>query len=232
MDGLTIGGVTPLSSLDFPDALAAVVYCQGCPWGCPYCHNEPLRKIGGEGARDAASVLSWLESRRGLLDAVVFSGGEPTLQDGLADMLAAVRAMGFHTGLHTTGMFPKALSAVLPLCDWVGLDIKAPRAAYDRIAGVPGGGEAAFASLARLLSSRVPFETRTTWHPGLLTEDELAALAAELADADAGRWVIQAFRPDGCADADLAAAGPAVFPTDLVARLQAAAPRLTITTRV
>ena len=48
MDGLTIGGVTPLSSLDFPDALAAVIYCQGCPWGCPYCHNEPLRKIGEE----------------------------------------------------------------------------------------------------------------------------------------------------------------------------------------
>ncbi|QAZ65890.1 anaerobic ribonucleoside-triphosphate reductase activating protein [Solidesulfovibrio carbinolicus] len=232
MNGLIIGGVTPLSTLDFPDALAAVIYCQGCPWGCPYCHNEPLREITDAVEHDSASVLAWLEGRKGLLDAVVFSGGEPTLQDGLPEMLAAVRAMGFHTGLHTTGMFPKALSAVLPLCDWVGLDIKAPRAAYDRIAGVAGGGEAAFASLALILKSRVPFETRTTWHPGLLAEDELTALAGELAAADAGRWVIQAFRPDGCADADLAAAGPAVFPPDLVARLQAAAPRLIITTRV
>ena len=231
MDGLTIGGVTPLSSLDFPDALAAVIYCQGCPWGCPYCHNEALRKIGGEGARDAASVLSWLESRRGLLDAVVFSGGEPTLQEGLAATLVAVRELGFRTGLHTTGMFPDALADVLPLCDWVGLDVKAPRAAYDRITGRAGGGEAAFSSLALLLGSAIPFEARTTWHPGLLDTDELVALARELAAAGAARWVIQAFRPDGCADETLAAAGVTAFPPDLVSRLQAAAPRLTITTR-
>ncbi|MEL7638942.1 MAG: anaerobic ribonucleoside-triphosphate reductase activating protein [Solidesulfovibrio sp.] len=231
MDGLTIGGVTPLSTLDFPDALAAVIYCQGCPWGCPYCHNEPLREMGGQGERDAASVLSWLESRRGLLDAVVFSGGEPTLQAGLAATLAAVRALGFKTGLHTTGMFPDALAEVLPLCDWVGLDVKAPRAAYDRITGRNGGGAAAFASLALLLRSAIPFEARTTWHPGLLDETELVALAGELAAAGADRWVIQAFRPDGCADQALAAAGTTVFPPDLVTRLQAAAPRLTITTR-
>lgn len=231
MQGLTIGGVTPLSTLDFPDALAAVVYCQGCPWGCPYCHNEPLREITDKSERDGASVLSWLEGRRGLLDAVVFSGGEPTLQEGLGAMLGAVRDMGFKTGLHTTGMFPKALEAVLPLCDWVGLDIKAPADDYPRITGVAGGGEAAFASLALLLACGLPFETRTTWHPGLLSEDRLIALARELATAQAGRWVIQAFRPDGCADPSLAAAGPTVFPPDLVARLQAAAPRLTITTR-
>ena len=232
MNGLIIGGVTPLSTLDFPDALAAVVYCQGCPWGCPYCHNEPLREITDHAERDSASVLTWLEGRRGLLDAVVFSGGEPTLQAGLADMLAAVLAMGFKAGLHTTGMYPAALSRALPLCDWVGLDIKAPRAAYDRITGVAGSGEAAFESLDLLLASGVPFETRTTWHPGLLTVAELAALAGELAAADAGRWVIQGFRPDGCADPKLAAAGPTVFPPDLVTRLQAAAPRLTIATRM
>lgn len=231
MEGLTIGGVTPLSTLDFPDALAAVIYCQGCPWGCPYCHNEPLRDLDAPGERDAASVLHWLESRRGLLDAVVFSGGEPTLQKGLAETLAAVRDMGFKTGLHTTGMFPKALAAALPLCDWVGLDIKAPRAAYDRITGRAGGGQAAFASLDLLLESAIPFETRTTWHPGLLDEAGLIALAGELAAAGTVRWVIQAFRPDGCVDEELAAAGPTIFPPDLVARLQAAAPRLTIATR-
>ncbi len=231
MQELTIGGVTPLSTLDFPDALAAVVYCQGCPWGCPYCHNEPLREITDKAERDGASVLSWLEGRRGLLDAVVFSGGEPTLQEGLGAMLGAVRDMGFKTGLHTTGMFPRALEAVLPLCDWVGLDIKAPADDYPRITGVAGGGEAAFASLALLLADGLPFETRTTWHPGLLSEARLIALARELAAAGAGRWVVQAFRPDGCADPSRAAAGPTVFPPDLVARLQAAAPRLTIATR-
>ncbi|EHJ48760.1 anaerobic ribonucleoside-triphosphate reductase activating protein [Solidesulfovibrio carbinoliphilus subsp. oakridgensis] len=231
MKGLTIGGVTPLSTLDFPDALAAVIYCQGCPWGCPYCHNEPLREITDRTERDGASVLAWLAGRRGLLDAVVFSGGEPTLQEGLGGMLGAVRDLGFKVGLHTTGMFPQALERVLPLCDWVGLDIKAPRADYARVTGVAGSGEAAFASLALLLASHLPFETRTTWHPGLLSEAALVALARELAEAGAGRWVIQAFRPDGCADPDLAAAGPTAFPPDLVSRLLAVAPRLTITTR-
>jgi pyruvate formate lyase activating enzyme len=232
VEGLTIGGVTPLSTLDFPDALAAVIYCQGCPWGCPYCHNAPLREITDQGQRDSASVLAWLEGRRGLLDAVVFSGGEPTLQEGLAETMTAVRALGFKAGLHTTGMFPDALAGVLPLCDWVGLDVKAPRAAYPRITGVDGSGEAAFASLAMLLACGLPFEIRTTWHPGLLDEAELVALAGELAAADAGRWVIQAFRPDGCADQALADAGPTVFPPDLVSRLQAVAPRLGIATRM
>lgn len=231
MQGLTIGGVTPLSTLDFPDALAAVVYCQGCPWGCPYCHNEPLREITDRADRDTASVLTWLEGRRGLLDAVVLSGGEPTLQKGLGDMLRAVRGLGFKAGLHTTGMFPEALAKVLPLCDWIGLDIKAPRADYARITGVAGSGEAAFTSLALLLDAGLPFETRTTWHPGLLTEDALTTLARELAEAGAGRWAIQAFRPDGCADPALAAAGPTAFPAGLVARLQAVAPRLSISTR-
>ncbi|MHC1712818.1 MAG: anaerobic ribonucleoside-triphosphate reductase activating protein [Solidesulfovibrio sp.] len=232
MVGLTIGGVTPLSTLDFPDALAAVVYCQGCPWGCPYCHNAPLREITDRAEHDSASILTWLEGRRGLLDAVVFSGGEPTLQPDLAETMEAVRALGFKVGLHTTGMYPDALAKVLPLCDWVGLDIKAPRAAYARITGVADSGDAAFASLALLLQNGVAFETRTTWHPGLLDETELTALAGELADAQAGRWIIQAFRPDGCADTELAASGQTVFPPDLVSRLQTAAPRLTIATRV
>lgn len=232
MDGLTIGGVTPLSTLDFPDALAAVIYCQGCPWGCPYCHNAPLREITDQGERDSASVLTWLEGRRGLLDAVVFSGGEPTLQDGLADTMEAVQRLGFKVGLHTTGMYPEALEAILPLCDWVGLDIKAPRAAYARITGVSGSGKAAFASLALLLRSGLPFEVRTTWHPGLLDESELTVLAGELAAAGADRWVIQAFRPNGCEDPELVAAGPTLFPADLVSRLQTAAPRLVIATRV
>ena len=231
MDDLSIGGVTPMSTLDYPGALAAVVFCRGCPWRCPYCHNAALRESTEGGGQDFDAVLAWLESRRGLLDAVVFSGGEPTGQPGLAAAITAVRRLGFATGLHTAGMFPEALAAVLPLCDWVGLDIKAPRAAYARISGLPGSVEQAFASLARLVQSGRTFETRTTWHPALLDEADLITLAQELAEARAGHWVIQAFRPDGCADPDLVAGGPAHLPPLLLARLRAAAPGLTITVR-
>ena len=113
----------------------------------------------------------------------------------------------------------------------MGLDIKAPRAAYARIPGLPGSAEQAFASLARPVSSGLSFETRTTWHPALLDETDLIALAQELAEARAGHWVFQAFRPDGCADPDLVAGGPAHLPPLLLARLRAVAPALVIAVR-
>jgi len=232
VDGMRIGGVTALSSLDYPDALSAVVFCRGCPWRCPYCQNAALREIGpGEEGQEFSRFVDWLEGRRGLLDAVVFSGGEPTLQPGLSEAMTTVRDMGFRIGLHTAGIFPKTLAGVLPLCDWVGLDIKAPRALYARASGMIGGDRAAFASLGLLREAGVTFETRTTWHAALFDEAALTRLAGELAEEDAGTWMVQAFRPNGCTDAKLAAAGQAVFPSGLLDRLRAVAPGLTIALR-
>ena len=84
---LRVGGLTRLSASDYPGKLAAVVFCQGCAWRCSYCHNRgllPFRKSPFPGEIAWAEVLAFLEKRRGLLDAVVFSGGEPTMQPGLA----------------------------------------------------------------------------------------------------------------------------------------------------
>ncbi len=129
---MRIGGITPLTTIDFPGRLAAVVYCQGCPWRCSYCHNPELLDATAPAAVPWPQVLAFLQSRRGLLDGVVFSGGEPTLQAALPAALAEVRAMGFATGLHTGGMYPERLAAVLPLLDWVGLDVKGPAACLRR----------------------------------------------------------------------------------------------------
>ena len=81
-NALRVGGFVPFTSADYPGALAAVVFCQGCPWRCGYCHNPHLMPARGDAGRDFDGILDWLESRRGLLDAVVFSGGEPTAQGG------------------------------------------------------------------------------------------------------------------------------------------------------
>ena len=234
LDAIRIGGLTPLSSLDYPGTLAAVVYCQGCPWDCPYCQNAALRPRRGEDERSPDDVLTWLHTRRGLLDAVVFSGGEPTLHQGLHAMMDAVRALDFAVGLHTAGMFPEALAPLLPGLAWVGLDIKAPLPAYDRLTGTPGSGKAAFASLELVRQNGLPFEVRTTWHPAVLAEAELETLAATLdslaTDAPIA-WFLQPFRPEGCARADLVQTGSVTVPEALLARLGALAPRLTIAVR-
>ncbi|WP_026784825.1 anaerobic ribonucleoside-triphosphate reductase activating protein [Pleomorphomonas koreensis] len=204
---LAVGGFTPLSTCDWPGELVATVFCQGCPLACRYCHNADLIPPGQGAGPDWGSVLGLLERRRGLLDGVVFSGGEPTLQRALPAAAAAVRALGFRVGLHTAGPYPERLGRLLPLVDWVGFDVKAPFSDYERITGVPGSGERARQSLSEIVRSGVAFETRTTVHPLLLSGADLLRLDADLAALGLGPSRRQPFRPTGCQDAELLLAG-------------------------
>ncbi len=190
--GLRVGGLTPMTSIDYPGELAAVVYCQGCPWRCGYCHNGHLLTTSGSAQWPWDKVLSFLGSRRGLLDAVVFSGGEPTAQRRLASAIADARAMGFKVGLHTAGPYPEHLARILPLLDWVGLDIKALPEDYPRVTGVPGSGARAWRSLRLLLDAGTDLEVRTTPYPGLDDRDYLSLLMERLAAEGVERYVIQA----------------------------------------
>lgn len=201
---LRVGGLTPLTSIDFPGRLAAVVFCQGCPWRCGYCHNPELLDATAPAAMDWDAVLAFLQRRQGLLDGVVFSGGEPTLQTALPAAMDAVRAMGFDTALHTGGMYPARLAAVLPRLDWVGLDIKGPWARYDAITGAPGSSLRVQESLRTVLASGVAYECRTTWHPGLFGEDALQALADALVALGVRHWVVQMCRTSDAVVANLA----------------------------
>lgn len=188
---LAVGGLVPFTTIDFPGRLAAVVFCQGCPWRCTYCHNPHLLPPG-PGARTWPEVLDWLESRRGLLDGVVFSGGEPLLQRGLPAALADVRALGFATALHTAGIYPDRLAAVLPLVDWVGFDVKAPFTEYTPVVGCDGGG-AARTALELLLAFGVPHEIRCTVPPEL-DDAALDRLRVELAALGAAPPMLQTCR--------------------------------------
>lgn len=192
---LRIGALTPLSTVDFPGRLAAVVFVQGCAWRCGYCHNSHLQDAAAPVTLAWPQVREFLERRRGLLDAVVFSGGEPTQQAAaLADAAREARALGFLTGLHTAGLYPDHLAQLLPLFDWVGLDVKAQPADYDGITGARASGDRARESLAHVLRSGVPHECRTTWHDGLYPAERLAALGHELAGAGVRHWVVQTCR--------------------------------------
>ena len=200
MSELQVGGLTPLTSTDYPGCLAAVVFCQGCPWRCGYCHNPHLIP------RDSAEKLAWpavmdfLRRRRGLLDAVVFSGGEPTLQEGLSQAIAEVRQLGFRIGLHTGGTYPERLRQNLTLLDWVGMDVKADFADYARVTGTPRSGNKALESARLLLASGIAHEFRTTVHPLYHTAEGLLQLAESLRHLGVRNYVLQEFRAQGCAN--------------------------------
>jgi len=215
---LHVGGLTPLSTADWPGMLAAVVFCQGCPWRCGYCHNPDLIPPRGEHEIPWEDVIAFLYRRRELLDGVVFSGGEPTLQRGLAEAMREVRALGFKIGLHSGGAYPDRLAAVLPLIDWVGLDIKAPFDDYARITSAAGSGERARESLELVLAAGVGYEIRTTVHPALLADAEVEEIAQELSARGVKRYVIQQFRIQGCRDEGLCRSATPVRP---LAELQA-----------
>ena len=215
---LRIGGLTSYSTTDYPGCFAAVVFCQGCPWHCTYCHNPHLLSARTRPVVAWSEVVRFLGRRQGLLDAVVFSGGEPTLQDGLAAAMRAVKSAGFKVGLHTAGMYPERLRELFPLLDWIGMDIKAPFADYERVTGVPGSGEKAVASARLILDSGVDYEFRTTVHPVLLSLDALDTMGVELAALGVQHYVLQEFRQQGCAEL-LPAIEPAFLRCATVERL-------------
>ncbi|MDD5199955.1 MAG: anaerobic ribonucleoside-triphosphate reductase activating protein [Terrimicrobiaceae bacterium] len=200
---LRVGGLAPFSTVDYPGHLSAVLFCQGCPWRCRYCHNPHLQPFTA-GAITWPEVEAFLTKRRGLLDAVVFSGGEPTAQPALEAAIRAVLRLGFKVGLHTAGVYPGRLRRVLPLLSWVGLDIKAPfDGRYDAITRIPASWRAGMGALDEVLMAGVAYDLRTTIHPALLDAAAKEAIQTELfrRGARPARW--QEFRAQGCVDAGL-----------------------------
>jgi pyruvate formate lyase activating enzyme len=214
---LVVGGLTPFTTIDFPGHLAAVVFCQGCPWRCPYCHNPHLHPAQG-GERSWRDVRDWLQTRRGLLDGVVFSGGEPLLQRGLVRALGNVRALGFSTGLPTAGIYPERLVEALPLLDWVGFDVKGPFQDYGRITG-GGIGESTERALSLLLEAGTPHEIRCTVDPELLDADAIRRMTSQLVSRGVSALVLQTCRRDG---------RQMQLPSALVQAAVAAMPRITV----
>lgn len=194
---IRIGDVEPFSIVDFPSHISAVVFMQGCPWRCPFCYNASLQplKPNAESEWTFEKFLKFIERRKGMLDAVVFSGGEPLVQDALFDAVTAVKNLGYTIGLHTGGYRPEALKKVLPLLDWVGLDVKGPKEKYETLTGGFDAFDEMNKSLALLLSSKIPFECRTTCDPRLLNIDDLFEIGAFLKQAGAKEYYLQKYRP-------------------------------------
>jgi len=194
---IKIGDVETFSIVDFPNKVSAVVFIQGCPWRCPFCYNTELQDAGKPNHISWLKFLAFLQKRKGILDAVVFSGGEPLLQaDGLLNAIADVKKLGFEVGLHTGGYYPEALQKVVDLLDWVGLDIKAPLedGAYKKATGGSGVAEKIRKSLQILVDAGIHFECRTTCDPRHLKIEDIYILAKQIKDAGAQEYYLQKYR--------------------------------------
>ncbi len=193
---IVVGGVEKFSAVDFPGTLSAVVFMQGCPWKCPFCHNASIREILKENDFSWEKFVDFLRKRIGRLDAVTFSGGEPLVQDCLSDAIRDVKSLGFKIGLHTGGYRPEHLAKILPLVDWVGLDIKAPfdEAKYQKIIGVNHLAKVE-QSLQHLLDWGGDFECRTTCDPRFLSVDDLWSIAQTLKQKGVKKYFLQKYRP-------------------------------------
>ncbi|WP_075185018.1 anaerobic ribonucleoside-triphosphate reductase activating protein [Teredinibacter haidensis] len=192
---LQVGGFQPLTSIDYPGELAAIVFAQGCPWRCVYCHNQGLQPTGGGTRICWQQVMDFLARRRGLLDAVVFSGGEPTAQVSLWAAIEEVKALGFKVGLHSAGIYPRRLKTLLPLIDWIGLDVKAPVDHYPLITGVNDSGNAAWQSARWVLDSGIDYQFRITVDNQWISSEQLAATQQRLAQMGSVNTVVQSGLP-------------------------------------
>lgn len=192
---LQVGGITPFTTIDFPGRLAAVIFCQGCPWRCQYCHNRHLLPAGENGKYPWEEVLRWLGTRRGLLEGVVFSGGEPLLQRQLPEAVEQLHRDGFEVALHTSGVYPERLRKILPSVEWVGLDIKAPFDEYDVITG-GGNGERVRHSLGFVLASGKAHELRCTLDPDFFNIERAEKMARQLVEMGADHLVLQSCRDE------------------------------------
>ena len=192
---MKIAGLQKMTLLDFPGKVACTVFLGGCNFRCPFCHNSQL--IGdADTLMDDGALLRFLESRKGLLDGVCITGGEPTLQKALPDLLAKIKAMGFLTKLDTNGYRPEVLKDLIDggLVDYVAMDVKNDPAGYARTAGVAdlqiGRIEE---SLRLLLSGAVDYELRTTLVEPLHNVDSILGIREWLAILGAGKKVKKYF---------------------------------------
>lgn len=196
---MKICGLQKLTLLDYPEKVACTVFTGGCDLRCPFCHNASL--VLGAPFPDEipeSELFAYLQKRRGVLDGVCVTGGEPLLQPGLEDFLGRVRALGLSVKLDTNGTFPKRLRSLVGagLVDYVAMDIKNSPERYAETTGVSEFDFSSVrASINFLLAGSVDYEFRTTVVKGLHDAESLRAAASSIKGAK--RYFLQKFVDSG-----------------------------------
>jgi pyruvate formate lyase activating enzyme len=190
---MKIGGFQKTSLLDYPDRISAIIWTSGCNFRCPFCYNKNLA-LGTVDVFPEDEILSFLSKRKGLVEGVVISGGEPLLQDDLVDFIGKVKKQGFLVKIDTNGAFPEKLGELLEkqLVDYVAMDVKAPRKKYHQLSGVDVDLSKIDASINLIKTKAPAYEFKTTFVPGLLTKEDIVEIAEWLKGADT--YFLQQFK--------------------------------------
>ncbi len=194
---MQIAGLQKSSLVDYPSKIAAVVFTLGCNFRCPYCHNPNiLAAVSSNKLFDEAAVFDFLNTRVNKLDAVVVSGGEPTLQKDLPAFFKKLKELDFLTKLDTNGSSPKMLEYLINnnLLDYAAMDIKAPLEKYKEVACSNIDTNDIVKSIEILKSSQIDYEFRTTTVKSQLSFDDFEKIGIILKGAK--RYYLQKFKPD------------------------------------
>ncbi|MBW6515117.1 MAG: anaerobic ribonucleoside-triphosphate reductase activating protein [Candidatus Cloacimonetes bacterium] len=198
---MIIGGLQKTSLIDYPGMISAVIFTQGCNFRCPYCHNPELVDPNRfHEVLPELEVLEFLERRKGLLDGVVITGGEPTIHNDLPDFLYKIKQLGYLIKLDTNGTNPNLLTQLLDdnLIDYIAMDIKAPLEKYYMAAGVNCDSHNLLSSLKILSESQKVVEFRTTAVNTIHDEEDIIEISKMIPFGR--RFILQRFEPNKTLD--------------------------------
>ena len=205
---MDIRGFTKFSLVDFPDKLSCIIFVGRCNFRCPYCHNPYLVVYHDSQPKITESeILEFLDQRRGKLDGVVISGGEPSLYYGTAEFAKKVKAMGFAIKLDTNASHPERIIDMCEagLIDMLGIDYKAPTYDYNKITScdIKDLPDRIHTLIKYVIKKEIPCDIRTTVHQKFHSPDTLRDMRSELDELGVKKWYLQQFHSTEIIDESL-----------------------------
>ncbi len=192
---MKIGGFQKTTLLDYPEHVSAIIWTVGCNFHCPFCYNTGLVYEESD-LFSEVEILSFLDKRKGFLEALTISGGEPFLQKDLKEFCKKVKDLGYKIKIDTNGTFPDKLKEMINegLVDYVSMDIKAPKDKYSKLAGVNADLKKIEKSIEIIKNSGIDYEFKTTIVPNFLEEEDIIELSKWIKGSK--KYYLQQFKND------------------------------------
>jgi len=216
-----VAGLIPVSMVDWEGKLAAIIFLSGCNLRCPYCHNPELITKNSTPSISWEKVVNQLSEKKGWIDGVVITGGEPTVNEDLETMITALRQLNLPVKLDTNGTRPEVVKGLIDksLIEFIAMDVKAASSGYDIVTRVKGQGDKIMKTIEYIMASGIDHEFRTTVVPGFVDSDDVLEIAAHLAASGAKRYFLQQFNPKAVLEPSVEAIKP--FPPAYLLELAA-----------